>query len=441
MPGDFRYNTGATAVPWPAVGEFYNADDAVAVMKFLMRPAKDKAAYNRAMKSAERAVRSLARVTTPATKLTTGGQVLALEASMRKFLRAKYALFTTSWTSGCEIACWFAGIRPGDEVIVPAITFFATATHPLSLGAKLVIADVDPRTLNMDPKDVERKITKKTKAIIPVHLGGYPVDMEPIMRLARKHGITVIEDAAHAFGASYKGKMIGTVGDFGAYSFHEVKNITSFGEGGVLVSNQPCGTEFPKARFIGFDGSRQVKNWLYDVAALKGASGYFPGRMCPGTEIQALGLNLQFARFKQIIAKRRAAAEYLTRRFQGVPGLIPQRLDTKDIKATYHLYLLQIDPDAVGADVQTLKRELVKRGVTNIPHFAPLYKFSALRQLGYNTKKMESLCPVAEEAFQHRFTHLPLYGITGKQLTYMAGAVIDAFQSLRRANKRCCCCE
>jgi dTDP-4-amino-4,6-dideoxygalactose transaminase len=430
MARDFRYDTGEARIPWPAVGESYSGEDVVEMVKFLLGPGKDGAAYRRAAREAERAVVKLAALSQPASKLTTGRQVAKLESEVARFLGAKHVLFTTSWTSGAEIAYAFAGIGPGDEVIAPAITFFATIAYPLAAGARVVLADVDSRTLNMDPADVARKITKRTRAIVPVHLGGYPVDMDPIMALARKCGAMVIEDAAHAFGASYKGRKVGTIGHFGGFSFHEVKNITSFGEGGILVTDLPYGKDFPKARFIGFDGSRNIKNWLYDVVALKGRGGRFPGRMCPATEVQALGLRVQMRRLKEIIAARRRAAQYLTSRFAKVPGLIPQLLDTEEVKSTYHLYLLQVDPDVLGTDVQAFRQELTKRGIVQIPHFAPLYKFRALRDLGYDTRAMQASCPVAEEAFSHRFTHLPLYRLTQGQLRYLADAVVDSAKAL-----------
>ncbi len=344
MAGDFRYDTGETAVPWPAIGEAYSGDDVAALVRFLLQPGGDDEAYARATARVDKAIAALSKVAAPATKLTTGNQVAKLEAEAAKLLKVKHSLFCTSWTAGSEIAHCFAGLGPGDEVIVPPITFFATISHPLAVGAKVVFADVDPVTLNLDPADVARKITKRTKVIVPVHLGGYPVDMAPIMALARKRGLVVFEDTAHAFGAFYRGKMAGTIGHFGAFSFHEVKNVTSFGEGGILVTNLACGKDFAKARFIGFDASRQIENWLYDVVALKGRGGYFPGRMCPATEIQALGLRLQLKRLKRIIAERRAAARYLTSRFRRVDGLVPQQLDTKQVKSTHHLYLLQVCP-------------------------------------------------------------------------------------------------
>jgi dTDP-4-amino-4,6-dideoxygalactose transaminase len=436
MAGDFRYATGRTAVPWPAVGEPYVGQDVAELVKFLLQPAENEAAYAQAAARVEKAISSLAKVSTPAAKLTTGAQVTALEEEVAAFLGAKYTLFTSSWTAGSELAHCFAGLGPGDEVIVPALTFFATISYPLAAGAKVVIADVDPRTLNMDPADVTRKVTRRTKVIVPVHLGGYPVDMAPIMKLAKERGLTVFEDAAHAFGARYHGKMIGTVGHFGAFSFHEVKNVTSFGEGGILVTNLAYGKDFKKARFIGFDGSRPIRNWLYDVVAVKGKGGCFPGRMCPATEVQALGLRLQMQRLPQIIAARRAAAEYLTGRFADVPGLVPQLLDTPQVRSTHHLYLLQVEPELLGGDIQDLKAELAARGVTQIPHFAPLYKLRALRDLGYDTQKMQDSCPVAEEAFTRRFTHLPLYGLTREQLEYLASAVVESAEAVRERPRK-----
>ncbi|MCP4645303.1 MAG: aminotransferase class V-fold PLP-dependent enzyme, partial [bacterium] len=273
---DFRYDTGEARVPWAAVGENVNTDDVLELVKFLMPPAKGrKRDYDARLKKVSSELTKLGTVGKPAGKLSLAGNVEAVEEQSAKLLKTEHAVFLTNATVGFEIGFKYAGLKPGDEVIAPAITFIATIAYPLSIGAKVVLADVDPRTLNMCPKDVARKITPKTKAIIPVHLGGYPVDMDPIMKLARKHKITVIEDGAHAFGASYKGKMVGAIGHFGSFSFHEVKNVTALGEGGILVSNTPFAKELRRARFLGLDLSRQIPNWLYDVPAFKGKEGYF----------------------------------------------------------------------------------------------------------------------------------------------------------------------
>jgi len=357
--------------------------------------------------------------------------VTALEQQVSQLLGTRHSVFLTNCTAGIEIVSKYVGLQPGDEVIAPAITFIASITYALSVGAKVVLADVDPRTMNMDPADVARKITPRTKLIIPVHLGGYPVDMDPIMKLADERGITVLEDAAHALGASYKGRMCGAIGHFGAFSFHEVKNVTSLGEGGILCTNLPFGEQFSKARFLGLDFSRQVPTWLYDVTTVEGKAGPFVAGNHSTTEIQALALAAQLRRLPQILAKRRQAAEYLSGRLAGVPGLITPPMDDADIKSSHHLYLLQVDPKALGADVQELKKQLARRGLVQIAHFAPLYKLQIMRQLGYDVDALQQSCPVAEEAFIHRFTHLPLYDYNTEQLNYMADAIIDAAREIR----------
>jgi len=429
---DFRYDTGEARVPWAAVGEKVNVDDIVEIIKFLVPRSEEDEDYDKKLREIENAIRKLWSKSSGATKLTVGRKVEKLEEEVKNFLGVKYACFVANATAGFEIAHKFAGLKAGDEVIAPAITFCSTIIYPLQIGAKVVLADVDPRTLQIDPDDVARKITKRTKVIMPVHLGGYPPDMDPIMELARENDIVVIEDAAHAFGGSYKGRMSGTIGHFGSFSFHEVKNISSLGEGGIVVTNEPCGEDFPKARFVGFDGAHPIQNWLYDVVALKGKEDYYVvAGMHPATEIQATVLLSQMRRLKEIIAKRRQAAEYLNNRFEGVEGIITPPLDTAEIKSTHHLYLLQIDPDKLKGDIQDLKKKLTQKGVVQIPHFAPLYKFSYMRQLGYDTKAIEKTCPNAEEAFQHRFTHLPLYPLTQRQLEYMADAVIESVQEMQ----------
>ena len=429
---DFRYETGASRVPWAAVGETIELAEARSVLDFLLPPAQGKKAeHARLARRLKADLAALAKVSGRATKLSLSQHVQALEEEAAKLLRAKHTCFITNATAGFEMAFRYANLGPGDEVIAPAITFIATIAYPLAVGAKVVLADVDPRTVNMDPNDVARKITKRTKAIIPVHIGGYPVDMDPIMRLARKHNILVIEDAAHAFGGKYKGKMIGTIGHFGSFSFHEVKNITAFGEGGILCTDLAVGRNLSQMRFLGLDMSKTIKNWLYDVVAVRGKYGPFACGNSSSTEIQALVLREQMARLPQIIAKRRQAARYLNSRLRKARGVITPPLDSTGIRSTHHLYLLQVDHEALGADVQVLKKKLSDRGVTNIPHFAPLYKFAVMRQLGYDTKAMEATCPATEMVFNHRFTHLPLYDLTNSQLKYMADAVIESVEEMR----------
>lgn len=311
---DFRYNTGATKVPWAAVGENYNVHDLMEIIKFLMQGEGKE--YDDALEAVWKEVKKLDALATPPGKLSLGSKVEEAENACNDYLGTTSSTFVTNATAGFEIAYKYANLKAGDEVIVPAITFVATMAYPLAVGAKLVFADVDPRTINMDPADVARKITDKTKMIVPVHIGGYPVDMDPIMTLAKEHDILVLEDAAHAFGAMYKGKKIGTIGDFAAFSMHEVKNITSFGEGGIATTNvSGFESEMKRARFLGLDFTCPIKDWLYNITPIKGKYAPFVPGNASTTEIQGLGLTLQISRNEEIIAERKRAAAYLTERF------------------------------------------------------------------------------------------------------------------------------
>lgn len=271
--------------------------------------------------------------------------------------------------------------------------------------------------------------------IVPVHIGGYPVDMDPVMALAEKRGILVLEDAAHGFGAKYKGRPLGTIGHFGSYSFHEVKNITSFGEGGIVVSSLPFRDELKKARFLGLNMGRQIPDWLYDVDALEGKEGYFSAGNASCTEIQAIGLSLQLRRMEAIIAKRRENVLYVNKKLAGCDALEIQPVGSGGTEPSYHLYLLQVKPEVAGADVRVLRAKLAEKGVTTIPHFAPLYDFSIMRQLGYDRGKLAKSCPVAEDSFTHRFTHLPIYGLSEGQLDYMCAAILKSVEEMKACRK------
>jgi perosamine synthetase len=429
-PSDFRYDTGPTRVPWAAVGESYTAEDVIDIVKFLIQKEDDQ--YDKLLKNVEEDIKKLAQHGKPPGKLSLGDNVSKLEKKVQEFLGAKHCAFVTNATAGFEIGYKYANLEKGDEIIAPAITFIATISYPLSIGAKVVLADIDQRTINMDPADVEKKITNKTKVIIPVHIGGWPVDMDLIMELAEKYDLVVIEDAAHAFGSVYKGKKIGTIGHFGSFSFHEVKNINSFGEGGIVTSWLPFGKDLIKARFLGLDLSKQITNWLYDVVALEGKYGNFAAHNSSSTEIQAIGLLRQLERIESINECRRKNAEYLTNRFKENEAIIPQQLNTDEISSTYHLYLFQLNPEKAGGDIQDLKKKLAEKGVTNIPHFGPLYKFEVMRKLGYDVEAIQKSCPVTEEVFNRRFTHLPLYPLTQDQLEYMADSILESVAEIQK---------
>ena len=430
---DFRYNTGEAKVPWDAVAVKPDTSLVMDVVRFLIGPGADTSAYAAAAIKVEGAVKELYRHGRPATKLSLGAQVKAVEDLTRQYLGCKHASFVVNWTAGYDIALDLAGVRSGDEVIIPAITFIATAAPALRKGARIVFADVQRDTVNLDPVDVARKITPRTKAIVPVHIGGYPVDMEPLMELARQKGIAVIEDAAHGFGGTYQGRQLGTIGDFGAYSFHEVKNITALGEGGIVVTNSDLGAQFAKARFCGFDlETPPPKTWLYNISPIYSTDGHaFVPSNFSTTEIQAVALLNHIRRNDQIIAQRRAAARKLHDAFSNVPGVLPGPLPSRDYGSTCHLFLLRIDPKVIPGGIQPFKQALANKGVTQIAHFCPLYYYKLFKELGYDQAAIAASCPGAEQIFFEHYTHLPLFGLSDEAIQYMIDSVIQTARELK----------
>ena len=362
-----------------------------------------------------------------------GKECTAFEEEFAAYCDAKYCIGVANGLDALLLVLKAMEIGEGDEVIVPAITFVATMAYPLAHGAKLVFADVDPETINLDPADVARKITPKTKMIVPVHLGGYPVDMDPIMDLAQKHGIYVMEDAAHGMGGMYKGKRLGAIGDFGGFSLHEVKNITSFGEGGLLLTkHEKAGKQLGGARFLGLDFSRKIKDWLYDISPIETLNGDIAvAGNHSACEMSAVGLLLQMQRIDAIIAERRKAAEYMNSVLSKEPGILVEKADTADTYGTHHLYLLRIDPEVCNGDIQELSQRLKDKGLTNITHFGPMYRFRIMKELGYDEDAIAATCPVTEKMFYKSYTHLPLYPLTREQLEYQAQAVVEAVREMK----------
>ena len=169
-----------------------------------------------------------------------GGEVLAFEEEFARYCGAKDCIAVNSGTSALHLALLAAGVGPGDEVITVPFTFVASVAAILYTGARPVLVDIDPCSFNMDPAAIEARITPRTKAILPVHLYGQPADMDPIMEVARRHGLIVIEDAAQAHGAKYKGRPAGSIGDIACFSFYPGKNLGAYGEGGAVTTSNPA---------------------------------------------------------------------------------------------------------------------------------------------------------------------------------------------------------
>lgn len=208
------------------------------------------------------------------TQFTLGSEVAALEEEFSAYCQGQYGIGVNTGTSALHLALLAAGIGPGDEVITVPFTFVATVAAIHYTGAKPVFVDIDQRTFTMDVKAIEGAITDKTKAILPVHLYGHPADMDPILDIARKHGLVVIEDACQAHGSEYKGRRVGSIGDMGCFSFYPGKNLGAYGEGGMVVTDNP---EFTRAiRMLRDWGAEQkyqhvLKGYNFRLEGMQGA--------------------------------------------------------------------------------------------------------------------------------------------------------------------------
>lgn len=332
--------------------------------------------------------------------LTTGPGVLEFERAVCAYTGAKYAVAISNGTAALHAACFAAGIGPGDEVILPPLTFAASANCVLYCGGTPVFADVDEKTYNIDPEEIERKITEKTKAIIAVHLAGHPCNMDRILAIARKHRLLVIEDAAHALGAKYDGKKIGAISDMTTFSFHPVKPITT-GEGGMIVTdNEKFYQSLCLFRSHGItrDASLMKKNdgpWFYQQLNL--------GYNYRITDIQcALGVS-QMKKLDDFIGRRREIAERYDKAFADCNNIVvPYRLTKTE--SGWHLYIIQVK----NCDRREVFEKLQADGIGVNVHYIPVYLHPYYQEHGYQNVH----CPKAEEIYS-RIISLPIFpGLT-----------------------------
>ncbi len=380
--------------------------------------------------------------------LTMGPQVEAFEKEFAKYVGCKHAFAVSNCTTAMHVVTQMLDIGPGDEVIVTPTTFIATSLVIVKEGAKPVYADIDPRTFNIDPKAIEKKITKRTKAIYVVHYAGQACDMDAIMRIARKYKLPVMEDCAHALGTKFQGRHAGTFGVAGCFSFHSLKNITTCGEGGMITINDDRWASAIKmlrcmnirhwepkaaAKLMKEYGVQKRKNeyWLpshFDVDDVNGHWGV-NYRM---NEVQAAVGRAQLKKIDKFIARRRACAQYLNEHLRGIPGLTTVYEDPRGIHA-YHLYTLCIEEKELGASRDEFMREMYyKEGIQGIQHYQPTYDFTGFRKLGQKGKQ----CPQAESFFYHRHTNLPMHPmLTDRELRDMVNGVRRAAEKVRGKGK------
>ena len=350
--------------------------------------------------------------------LTTGPRVEEFEGALAEFVGTRHAVAVSSGTAALHAAVYAAGIGPGDEVILPPMTFVATANAVIFQGGTPVFADVDPGSLLLDPPEVEKKITARTKAVVAVDYAGHPCDYDALRSIVDRHGLTLIADACHALGASYKDRKVGTLADLTVFSFHPVKHITT-GEGGMGVTDNPEWAEkMRRFRNHGLTTDHRQRTaagtWRYEMADL--------GYNYRLTDIQcALGLS-QLRKLPAWIARRQEIARFYDRVLAGDKVFRPL-IVSPQVSHAYHLYVVRLasDPGKTGhgALFQRLREEGIGVNVHYLPaHLHPYYR----ERLGTGP----GMCPVAEEAYE-RLLSLPIFpGMAHRDVEKVAAGLIRA---------------
>lgn len=328
--------------------------------------------------------------------LTTGPVITEFEKKVADYVGAKYAVAVSNGTAALHAACYAANIKEGDEVITTPITFAASSNCVLYCGAVPVFADIDPKTYNIDPEDIERKITDRTKAIIAVHFTGQPCEMERIHEIADRHGLIVIEDAAHALGAIYEGKKVGSLSEMTTFSFHPVKHITT-GEGGMILTNQRELYERLKLfRAHGITREEQLlrKNdgpWYYEQLEL--------GYNYRITDIQcALGIS-QMKKLPYFLKRRKEIAKKYQEAFADCKNIqLPYQ--KPGCENAWHLYIIRVK----GGKRKEVFEQLREAGIGVNVHYIPVYKHPYYQEHGYEGIR----CPNAEQYYEEAIS-LPIY--------------------------------
>lgn len=300
--------------------------------------------------------------------ITTGPKTKQFEQEFAAYVKADSALALNSCTAGMHVALATLGIGPGDEVITTPMTFCSSVNVIEHVGATPILADIEADTLTIDPAQVAQKITPRTKALLVVHYAGHPADMKPIQTLAQQHNLAIIEDAAHAIPASYEGQMVGTLGDFAAFSFYATKNLTT-AEGGMLTG-QP--EQIDKARVLSLHGMNRDAwkrytaegSWYYEVVA--------PGFKYNMTDIQAAIGRVQLQRLDEMQRRRREIVQQYTAAFSAIPALQPP-IERPNVSSAWHLYVLRLNLDKLTIKRGQFIEELKTRQIGSSVHFIPIH--------------------------------------------------------------------
>jgi perosamine synthetase len=332
--------------------------------------------------------------------LTTGPKVAEFEVAFTQRVGTKYSVAVSSGTAALHCAMYAIGIRPGDEVIVPAMTFVASANCVVYQGGLPVFADIRPDTLLIDHDDVERKITSRTKAIIAVDYAGQPCDYDALRNIANRNGLVLVDDACHALGAKYKNRHVGTLADLSVFSFHPVKHITT-GEGGMITTdNDEFAQRMRLFRNHGITTDHHQRetqgSWHYEMVDL--------GYNYRITDFQcALGLS-QLKKIDSWVKRRREIAKQYDRAFANIDEMVPLTVK-QDVFHAYHIYVIKFKGNKVDHARADVFEALRDNDIGVNVHYIPVYLHPYYRRR-FGTGP--GLCPIAEEAYETIMT-LPLF--------------------------------
>lgn len=324
--------------------------------------------------------------------ITTGPKIKEFERAFADKVHAKEAVAVSNGTAALHTAMYALGIQAGDEVIIPTMTFAATANCVVFQGARPVFTDVDPDTLLVDPDAIEEKISHRTKAIIAVDYAGQPCDYDRLWEISNRHHITIVDDACHALGGSYKNRPVGTLAHLNTFSFHPVKLITS-GEGGMITTD--CPEHAKRMRLFRNHGistdhrqREEQGSWFYEMVDL--------GYNYRLTDIQcALGIS-QLKHLPDWISRRQEIAKRYDAAFAGMPEITPLGV-RKDVSHAYHLYVIRLNPEKIHTDRATIFKALRAEGIGVNVHYIPVHLHPFYQQK-FGTK--HGMCPVAEKAYE-----------------------------------------
>ncbi|MFA5049572.1 MAG: UDP-4-amino-4,6-dideoxy-N-acetyl-beta-L-altrosamine transaminase [Candidatus Micrarchaeia archaeon] len=348
-------------------------------------------------------------------------KVEEFEKKFAGYIGTKYAVAFNSGTSALHASTFAIGIKKGDEAITTPMTFAATSNSILYQNGKPIFADIDKKTYNIDPEEIRKKITKKTKAIIPVHYTGQPCDMDSINKIAKENDLFVIEDASHAPGATYKGKKAGTMSDLAVFSFHPVKHIATY-EGGMVATNNP--ELYEKIRLFRTHGITRDRSKMKYITedAMWVSDQILLGYNYRLTDIQAaLGFS-QLKKLDRSLEIRRKYAKIYNEELEKLDFInIPYQLPSTN--SAWHLYVIQINQKKLGISRKQAFERLREAGIGVWVHYLPVYYYSYYQSLGYN----RGICPNAEKLYENILS-IPMFAKMSENDVYN---VIEKIKSLR----------